>query len=38
VADFNHRVAVSAGLLADEAAALLQDFFRRLRDPLPEEV
>ena len=29
---FNHRVAVTRGVLADEAAALLQQFFRRLRD------
>lgn len=29
---FNHRVVVEAGLLSDEAADLLQQFFRRLRD------
>lgn len=29
---FNHRVGVTAGVLEDEAAALLQDFFRRLRE------
>lgn len=29
---FNHRVAVTRGVLADEAAGLLQEFFRRLRD------
>lgn len=29
---FNHRVEVTAGVLADEAADLLQHFFRRLRD------
>jgi tRNA(adenine34) deaminase len=29
---FNHRVAVTRGVLAEEAAALLQRFFRRLRD------
>jgi tRNA(adenine34) deaminase len=28
---FNHRVAVTRGVLAEEAAALLQGFFRRLR-------
>jgi len=28
---FNHRVEVTAGVLADEAAALLQQFFRLLR-------
>ncbi|HZD09719.1 MAG TPA: tRNA adenosine(34) deaminase TadA [Candidatus Binatia bacterium] len=28
---FNHRVTVEAGVLADEAAQLLQSFFRRLR-------
>lgn len=28
---FNHRVAVQTGVLADEAAALLQQFFRQLR-------
>jgi tRNA(adenine34) deaminase len=28
---FNHRVAVTRGVLAEEAAALLQRFFRRLR-------
>lgn len=32
VADFNHRVAITAGVLADEAAGLLQDFFRKLRE------
>jgi tRNA(adenine34) deaminase len=31
VNDFNHRVQVTAGVLADEAAALLQQFFRQLR-------
>ncbi len=29
---FNHRVAVTSGVLADEAADLLQEFFRGLRD------
>ncbi len=29
---FNHRVEVSAGVLAEESAALLQTFFRRLRE------
>lgn len=29
---FNHRVSVTRGVLADEAAALLQAFFRSLRD------
>jgi tRNA(adenine34) deaminase len=29
---FNHRVAVTRGVLADEAAALLQRFFRKLRE------
>jgi len=28
---FNHRVSVTSGVLADEAAALLQTFFRQLR-------
>lgn len=28
---FNHRVLVESGLMAEEAAQLLQDFFRRLR-------
>jgi len=28
---FNHAVVVTHGILADEAGALLQDFFRRLR-------
>jgi tRNA(adenine34) deaminase len=28
---FNHEVAVTAGVLAEEAAALLQTFFRQLR-------
>jgi len=28
---FNHRVEVFSGVLADEAGALLQEFFRRLR-------
>ncbi len=28
---FNHQVSVTAGVLADEAAALLQSFFRQLR-------
>jgi tRNA(adenine34) deaminase len=28
---FNHRVAVTAGVLADEAAVMLQTFFRDLR-------
>lgn len=27
----NHRIAVTSGVLADEATALMQDFFRRLR-------
>lgn len=29
---FNHRVAVTTGVLEEEAAELLQGFFRRLRD------
>lgn len=29
---FNHRVEVSTGVLAEESAALLQTFFRRLRE------
>lgn len=29
--EFNHRVEVVSGVLADEAGALLQTFFRRLR-------
>ncbi len=29
--EFNHRVEVVAGVLADEAGDLLQEFFRRLR-------
>jgi len=29
--EFNHRVDVTVGVLADEAGALLQQFFRRLR-------
>lgn len=29
---FNHRVAVTRGVMSDEAAELLQQFFRRLRD------
>jgi tRNA(adenine34) deaminase len=29
---FNHRVAVEAGVMADEAAGVLQRFFRQLRD------
>lgn len=29
---FNHRVEVTSGVLEDEAAALLQTFFRRLRE------
>jgi tRNA(adenine34) deaminase len=28
---FNHRVAVTSGVLAEEAADLLQQFFQRLR-------
>jgi len=32
---FNHRLTVSAGLLAEESAALLQKFFRRLRNGEP---
>ncbi len=28
---FNHRVDVTRGVLADEAGALLQQFFRQLR-------
>ncbi|MCB0017649.1 MAG: tRNA adenosine(34) deaminase TadA [Anaerolineales bacterium] len=31
IEEFNHRVEVTAGVLADEAATLLQDFFRQLR-------
>jgi tRNA(adenine34) deaminase len=29
---FNHRVEVTAGVLAEESATLLQSFFRRLRE------
>ncbi len=29
---FNHRVAITSGVLEDEAAALLQGFFRSLRE------
>ena len=29
--NFNHRVAISGGVLADEALALLQQFFQKLR-------
>lgn len=29
---FNHRVALTTGILADEAAELLQTFFRQLRE------
>lgn len=29
---FNHRVAVTSGVLEDEAAELLQEFFRQLRE------
>ncbi|MEZ4643329.1 MAG: nucleoside deaminase [Chloroflexota bacterium] len=29
---FNHRVAVTGGVLADESVALLQEFFTILRD------
>lgn len=32
VPDFNHRVAVTSGVLEAEAAALLQQFFQKLRD------
>jgi tRNA(adenine34) deaminase len=28
----NHRFEVSSGILAEEAGALLRDFFRRLRE------
>ncbi len=28
----NHRFEVTSGILADESAALLRDFFRRLRE------
>lgn len=31
IEEFNHRVEVTAGVLAEEAAALLQNFFRQLR-------
>ena len=31
----NHRVEVSSGLLADECGAMLTDFFRRKRQPIP---
>lgn len=31
-AGFNHRVVVTGGVLADEAADLLQQFFQKLRD------
>ena len=33
---FNHRPQVTSGIRQEEAAALLQDFFRRLRAQLPE--
>jgi len=29
----NHRVEVTSGVLAEEAGALLKEFFRRLREP-----
>jgi tRNA(adenine34) deaminase len=29
--DFNHHPAVESGLRAEEAAALMEDFFRELR-------
>ena len=32
VTDFNHHVAITPGVLADEAAEMLQDFFRMLRE------
>lgn len=32
VTQFNHRVEVTAGVLEEESAALLQAFFRQLRD------
>ena len=32
---FNHEVAVTAGVLAEEAAALLQTFFRQIRTGSP---
>jgi tRNA(Arg) A34 adenosine deaminase TadA len=33
----NHRVEVQGGLLAEESAALLRDFFRARRGPGPED-
>lgn len=35
---FNHHVAVEAGVMADNAAGLLQSFFRRLRDSSAADV
>lgn len=32
VTEFNHRVTITSGVLADEAAALLQQFFQMLRN------
>ncbi len=32
---FNHRVAVTSGVMEDEAAGLMRDFFRRLREKNP---
>lgn len=32
---FNHRVTVTSGVLEDEAAGLMRDFFRRLREQNP---
>ena len=32
VAEFNHHVTLTPGVLADEAAAMLQNFFRMLRE------
>lgn len=37
VAGFNHAFTVRGGVLAEESAALLREFFRRLREKGPEE-
>lgn len=34
---FNHRVTVTSGVLEDEAAGLMRDFFRRLREKDPAD-
>ena len=34
---FNHRVAVTSGVLEDEASGLMRDFFRHLREKNPSD-